>query len=30
MVALQQVQCLEEVVRTKSFRAAAQALNMSQ
>ena len=30
MVALQQVQCLEEVIRTKSFRAAAQALNMSQ
>ncbi|MCU1396211.1 MAG: LysR family transcriptional regulator [Ilumatobacteraceae bacterium] len=30
MVALQQVLCLEEVVRTKSFRAAAAALNMSQ
>lgn len=30
MVALQQVLCLEEVVRTKSFRSAALALHMSQ
>ncbi|MCU1389974.1 MAG: LysR family transcriptional regulator [Ilumatobacteraceae bacterium] len=30
MVALQQVLCLEEVVRTRSFRAAAHALHMSQ
>lgn len=30
MVALLQVECLEQVVRTKSFRGAAQALHMSQ